>query len=117
LNWPQSPNAVQPDEEWVVYDAKAAFAAAFPQPTPAQLSALQAALDKENDADVAYIATVNASLSAGKSDFTAAIADIDSAVAALTAFLSSSNVATANDAAAKAVTDANDKRADIAKHH
>ena len=69
LKWPQAPHDVQMDEEWAVYYANVAFAAAFPTPTPQQLSAFQIALTKENEVDVAYIAAVNAALSASKSDF------------------------------------------------
>ena len=114
LNWPKVPHDVQFDEEWIVYDAKAAFALALPAATAQQLSAFQAAVDKENDADLAFINAVNAGLAAGKSEFTGAIADIDAAAAALAAFFSNNNVDVTSGPAASYISDAKNRHSDMA---
>jgi hypothetical protein len=59
-----------------------AFSDAFPTPTQAQLTTVQTALNVVNQSDQTFIGLVNAGLAAGQSDFSDAIAQLDSAIQA-----------------------------------
>ena len=98
--WSGDPKDAQKYEEWVVYDAKAAFAQLDEATQARLLTRFITALQQENDADVVFGQAVNR-LTNGR--FSGAISAIDAAAQALIDFLSTSGAPanTLSDAVSK----------------
>jgi len=100
--WPSSLLAAQRDEEWVVYDALAVFAALPADVQSQHLAELNKDLSAIDTADDAFINAVNAGIAAGQSNFTEVIQKLDAAMTDIVSLVSGLNSSSSDSAKAAA---------------